>query len=68
MARPICKGVDCFLYKAPAVREIKEHAYKIDDRCYKFVPKDAKCPVSGVIEPFQWTAPSASLGSTASNK
>jgi hypothetical protein len=60
LARPACKDGKCFGYKAPAVSEIRDHAYKIEDRCYKFVAKDAKCPVSGVIEPFQWTAPSAS--------
>lgn len=60
LMRPICKGEACFSYKAPVVKEIREHAYKIDDRCYKFVPKEAKCPMTGVIEPFAWKAPSAS--------
>lgn len=54
LARPVCKGESCFSYKAPPTKEIREHAYKIDDRCYKFVPKDMKCPQSGVVEPFQW--------------
>jgi hypothetical protein len=54
LARPICKGNSCFKYKAPPMGEIKSHAYKIGDRCYKFVAKDSKCPATGVIEPFQW--------------
>lgn len=58
LIRPVCKGDSCFSYKAPAVKDIKEHVYKIGDTCYKFVPKDAKCPMTGVVEPFQWTAPS----------
>ncbi len=59
LARPDCKGEDCFSYKAPPMKEIKEHAYKIADICYKFVPKEMKCPTVGVIEPFQWTAGTA---------
>lgn len=54
LARPICKGEACFNYKAPSVKDITSHAYKIGDVCYKFVPKDVKCPVTGVIEPFEW--------------
>lgn len=54
LLRPICKGESCFNFKAPPLKEIQEHAYKMDDRCYKFVPKDVKCPMTGVVEPFQW--------------
>jgi hypothetical protein len=58
LVRPICKGDACFSYKAPPVKEIQESAYKIGDTCYRFIPKETKCPVTGVVEPFQWTAPS----------
>jgi hypothetical protein len=58
LIRPVCKGESCFSYKAPPVKDIKERVYKIGDTCYRFVPKDAKCPMTGVVEPFQWTAPS----------
>ena len=58
LIRPACKGEECFNYKAPPIKEIKEHAYKIGDICYKFVPKETKCPMTGVIEPFQWSASS----------
>lgn len=54
LARPSCKGEQCFKFKAPPMKEVREHAYKINDRCYKFVAKDVKCPSTGVIEPFQW--------------
>lgn len=54
LARPVCKGESCFNYKAPSLKEIREHAYKINDKCYKFVPKDVQCPLTGVVEPFQW--------------
>jgi hypothetical protein len=55
LLRPICKGEDCFSFKAPSVKTISENAYKIGDTCYKFVPKDIKCPITGVVEPFQWS-------------
>lgn len=54
LARPSCKGDECFSYKAPPMKDIQEHAYKIGDTCYKFAPKESKCPTTGVIEPFQW--------------
>ena len=66
LARPICKGESCFSPKAPPMKEIKEHTYKIDDRCYKFVPKEAKCPLTGVVEPFAWTATTATSATSAS--
>jgi hypothetical protein len=59
LIKPVCKGDSCFTYKAPPMKIIREHAYKIGDTCYKFVPKEAKCPLVGVIEPFQWTAASS---------
>ncbi len=59
LARPICKGETCFNYKAPPVKDITSHAYKIGDVCYKFAPKDIKCPATGVIEPFEWQIPSS---------
>jgi hypothetical protein len=58
LIRPVCKGDACFSYKAPPVKEIQESSYKIGDTCYKFIPKETKCPLTGVVEPFQWTAAS----------
>lgn len=58
LMKPVCKGEACFSYKAPVLKEIKEHSYKIGDSCYNFVPKEVKCPTMGVIEPFQWSAAS----------
>jgi hypothetical protein len=61
LARPSCKGEACFSYKAPPMKDIKTHTYKIGDTCYKFVPKDATCPVTGVVEPFQWRIAASGL-------
>jgi hypothetical protein len=55
LIRPICKGESCFSFKSPSIKTITEHAYKIGDTCYKFVPKDTKCPMTGVVEPFAWS-------------
>ena len=52
--RPSCKGSACYNLKAPPIAEVKGSTYKIGDRCYKFVPHDADCPVTGVVEPFAW--------------
>ena len=54
--RPVCKGDTCYNLKAPPPTEIKEHAYKAGDRCYRFVPEETKCPMTGVVEPFAWSA------------
>lgn len=54
--RPSCKGDTCFNLKAPPLPEVKGNAYKIGDRCYKFVPEEAQCPLRGVVEPFAWVA------------
>jgi len=55
LVRPVCKGGSCISYKSPPIKEVKDHAYKIGDTCYKFIPKETKCPMTGVIEPFQWS-------------
>ena len=54
LVRPSCSGGKCMIFKAPDTKEIKTHAYKINDKCYKFVTKDVQCPTQGVIEPFEW--------------
>jgi len=54
LVRPSCKGDTCFKLKAPPIDEMKKNAYKIGDRCYKFVPEEAQCPITGVVEPFAW--------------
>ena len=55
LARPVCKGDSCYLFKSPPMKDVREHAYKIGDVCYKFSPKETKCPMVGVVEPFAWS-------------
>ncbi len=39
-------------FKTPPMAELREHAYKVGDKCYKFHPQELDCPSNGVIEPF----------------
>lgn len=50
---PICKGDECFLKKAPSVKEMKESTFKIGSKCYQFKPEPVDCPAKGAIESFQ---------------
>ena len=38
-----CKGKNCIVYNAPPIDEIKDKTYKIDNKCYTFESKPAKC-------------------------
>lgn len=41
--RSVCKGKECYVYKAPPLDEIKEKIYKFDGKCYKFESANQKC-------------------------
>lgn len=55
LLRPVCKGVSCIFYKQPPTNEIRDSAYKLGNKCYKFTTEDVECPSEGVIEPFAWS-------------
>jgi len=49
--RASCKGKNCIIYNAPPLKEIKDKIFKIDDKCYKFETKSAKCnPQKQIVE------------------
>jgi hypothetical protein len=50
--KPICKGEECRILRAPAFEEVKGTTYQLGDGCYKFSAKTIECPKTGVIEPF----------------
>jgi len=50
---PLCKGEECFVKKAPSIKEMKETTFKIGSKCYHFKPDILTCPESGTIEAFQ---------------
>lgn len=55
LARPLCKGRECVIEKAPKRKEFESAVYKIDGKCYKFTSEMRQCPTKDVIEPFRVT-------------
>jgi hypothetical protein len=54
MVRPICKGSECSVVKAPADKEFDQHVYRMKGgKCYEFKTSMVDCPAQGAIEPFQ---------------
>ena len=51
--RPLCKGNDCQIIKAPPPSEVEKTTYKIGNKCYQFKTNTMECPTVGVIEPFE---------------
>jgi hypothetical protein len=51
--RPLCKGNDCQIIKAPPPTEVEKTTYKIGNKCYQFKTNTTECPTTGVIEPFE---------------
>ena len=52
LAIPACKGDNCFIQKAPSVKEMKESTFRIGRKCYQFKPTTVDCPAKGAIEAF----------------
>ena len=52
IAIPVCKGDECFVKKAPSIKEMKNSTYRIGQKCYQFKPEVVECPAQGVIESF----------------
>lgn len=41
--RTVCKGKNCYVFKAPPLEELKNNIYRYDNKCYKFTPTASKC-------------------------
>lgn len=41
--RTVCKGKDCVIFHAPPLEKIEGKTYKIDNKCYQFIPTPTKC-------------------------
>ena len=50
--RQMCKGKSCLDFYAPTLDQMNEKIYKIDNKCYKYVPKAAKCDTNKKIIEF----------------
>ena len=41
--RRVCNSRDCLVFEAPPMKEVIEHTYKYDGRCYKFKESPVTC-------------------------
>lgn len=53
LLRPICKGDECLIQKAPNVNEITTSTYQLGSKCYQFRTEPVDCPKKGAIEAFE---------------
>jgi len=54
MIRPICRGEDCNVQKAPSEKDFDKYVYRLGNgKCYEFKTNIVECPVSGTIEGFR---------------
>lgn len=51
--KPMCKGTECYIKKAPPYDEVNTSTYHLGEVCYQFKATPVKCPDSGIIEPFE---------------
>lgn len=51
--RPVCKGDQCLVMKAPPVHEVETTTYQLGSKCFQFKVENRDCPSKGkVIEAF----------------
>ena len=50
---PACQGNECYIQKAPSVKEMKESTFRIGRKCYQFRPVTVDCPAKGAVEAFE---------------
>ena len=41
--RQVCKGKNCYVFKAPSLEETKNQTFKYDGKCYSYNQKQVKC-------------------------
>jgi hypothetical protein len=51
--KPMCRGPNCIIQKAPSVEEVTRSTYQLGSKCYQFKTTQITCPETGVIEPFR---------------
>ena len=50
--KPLCKGSECKILKAPPLEEVTHSTYQLGGKCYQFRTAPIACPSGTVIEPF----------------
>ena len=53
LLKPLCKGSECEVKKAPALDEVSTSTYQVGSKCYKIKVEHKECPDTGTIEPFE---------------
>ena len=53
LLKPVCKGVECKILKAPPLDEVMHSTYQLGSKCYQFRTTPITCPAGTVIEPFE---------------
>ena len=43
MFRKTCKKNGCYVVKGPPLKEISNKIFKIDQKCYKYIPNSTLC-------------------------
>lgn len=52
--RPMCKGAECEILKAPPVKEWDGNVYRIGGKCWEFKSSTVECPsAGGAVESFR---------------
>ena len=41
--RQVCKGKNCYVFKAPSLEETKNQTFKYDGKCYSYNQIQVKC-------------------------
>ena len=50
--RAVCKGKSCVIFHAPPLEEMDNKIYKLNNKCYKYVPTATKCDTNKKIIEF----------------
>jgi hypothetical protein len=53
LLKPVCKGDECRILKAPPLEEVTHSTYQLGGKCYQFRTQPISCPPGTVIEPFE---------------
>jgi hypothetical protein len=54
MVRPMCKGSECSINKAPSDKDFDKNVYRMSaGKCYEFKTETTECPSTGAIEAFE---------------
>jgi hypothetical protein len=53
LLKPVCKGDECKILKAPPLEEVTNSTYQLGGKCYQFHTEPISCPTGTVIEPFE---------------